>query len=82
MSGTASADSLNGTIRFKDGSKDQGTTRITQSWNGKKPKLDGKGNYKLDFGDKVGKKITVYVNGSRYTEVEVKGDTELNIIVP
>ena len=31
MSGAALADSLYGTIRFNDGSKDQGTTRITQS---------------------------------------------------
>jgi hypothetical protein len=80
LAAVASADSLYGTVRFKDGSKDRGTTRITQSWNGKHAKLDGKGNYTLDFGGKVGKKITVYVEGKRYTEIEVKGKTRLDIV--
>lgn len=76
---TASADSLYGRIKFKDGSNDRGTTSITQSWNSNKAKLDGKGGYKLDFGGKVGKKVTVYVEGKRYTEIEVKGDVRLDI---
>ena len=41
-----------------------------------------RGEYELDFGGRVGKKITVYVNGSRYASVTVKGRTRLNIIVP
>ncbi len=76
----ATADSLFGTVHFKDGSKDRGTTRITQSWNSKHAKLDGRGNYTLDFGGKVGTKITVYVEGKRYAEVEVKGDTRLDVV--
>lgn len=75
----ASGDSLYGTIKFKDGSKDRGTTAITQSWNNKRAKLDGKGGYRLDFGGKVGKKVTVYVEGKRYAEIEVKGDVRLDI---
>lgn len=78
----AMADSLYGTIKFKDGSKDKGTTSISTSYNSKKAKSDGKGNYTLDFGTKVGKKVTVYVNGDKYTDIEVKGDTRLNITVP
>jgi len=78
----AMADSLYGTVRFKDGSKDRGTTRITTSWNSKVADLDGNGRYTLDFGGSVGRRITVYVNGSRYTEITVNGDTRLDITVP
>ena len=75
------ADSLYGSVTFKDKSKDKGTTAITTSWNSAKGKSDGNGNYKIDFGGKVGKRVTVYVNGKRYSEVLVKGDTELDIVV-
>jgi hypothetical protein len=53
---------------------------ISTSWNSRKayPKA---GCYRLDFSGKVGKSITVYVNGSRCCTVEVKGDTELNVVV-
>lgn len=76
------ADTLYGSVTFKDKSKDRGTTAISTSWNSAKGKSNGKGKYTLDFGGKVGKKITVYVNGKRYAEVLVKGDTELDIVVP
>ena len=79
---SALADSLYGTIRYKDGSKDRGVAAITTSWNSARGKNDGNGNYKLDFGGKVGKTITVYVNGDKYIKIEVKGDTQLNIIIP
>lgn len=75
------ADSLYGSVTFKDKSKDKGTTAITTSWNSAKGKSDGNGMYKIDFGGKVGKRVTVYVNGKRYSEVLVKGDTELDIVV-
>jgi hypothetical protein len=75
----ASADSLYGTIKFRDGSKDKGTTSVKTDWNGNKAKLDGRGGYKLDFGGKVGKKVIVYVEGKKYTEIEVKGDVRLDI---
>lgn len=80
--GSASADTLYGTVKFKDGSKDIGTTSISQSYNSKKAKLDKNGKYKLDFGTKVGSKVTVYVNGTKYTTITVDGDTELNITIP
>ena len=72
------ADSLYGTCVRKDGSKVDGTVKISTDWNDEKayPK---NGQYRLDFGGKVGKKVTVYVNGSKYTTITVKGDTELNI---
>ncbi len=76
------ADSLYGTIRYKDGSKDKGVSAITTSWNSERGKNDGNGNYKLDFKGKVGKTITVYVNGKTYTTIKVKGDTRLNITIP
>lgn len=79
---SALADNLHGTIKYKDGSKDKGVSAITTSWNGERGKNDGNGNYTLDFKGKVGKKVTVYVNGKKYTEIEVKGDTELNITIP
>ena len=80
--GSALADSLYGTIKYKDGSKDRGVAAITTSWNSRRGKNDGKGNYRLDFKGKVGKEITVYVNGKRYTKITVKGDTKLNIRIP
>lgn len=72
------ADSLYGTCVRKDGSKVDGTVKIATDWNGEKayPK---NGEYRLDFGGKVGKKVIVYVNGSKYTTITVKGDTRLNI---
>lgn len=76
------ADSLYGTIKYKDGSKDKGVSAITTSWNSERGKNDGNGKYKLDFKGKVGKTITVYVNGKTYTKIEVKGDTELDITIP
>lgn len=74
------ADSLHGSCKRKDGSKVDGTVTISTSWNNKKayPK---NGLYRLDFGGDVGKEITVYVNGDRYTVIKVKGDTRLDIVV-
>jgi hypothetical protein len=82
LSSSALADSLYGTVKFKDGSKDKGTTRIATSWNGNIADLDGNGNYTLDLGGEVGKEITVYVNGNHYTDINVQGDTRLDITVP
>lgn len=72
------ADSLYGTCVRKDGSKVDGTVKISTDWNGEKayPK---KGEYRLDFGGKVGKKVIVYVDGAKYTTITVKGDTRLDI---
>lgn len=81
MTASAMADSLVGTCKYKDGSKADGTVTVSTSWNSKKayPK---KGDYELDFGAKIGKKVTVYVNGKKYTEIEVKGRTRLDITMP
>jgi len=76
------ADSLYGTIKYKDGSKDKGVAAITTSWNNERGRNDGNGNYTLDFKGKVGKRVTVYVNGKTYTTIEVKGDTRLDITIP
>jgi len=78
-SGSAFADELYGTILHKDGSKVAKTARISTSWNGETVRYPANGEYRLDFKGKVGKKVTVYVNGEKYTEIEVKGDTKLDI---
>lgn len=77
--GTCLADTLSGTIVHKDGSKVAKTAKITTSWNSQRGTYPKDGEYKLDFKEKVGKKVTIYVNGDKYTEIEVKGDTKLDI---
>lgn len=85
----AMADSLYGTITYKNKKKDTDKSGekknlvINTSWDyAKTAQMDEKGNYKIDFGEKVGQKISVFVNGNKYTEIEIKGDTKLDIIVP
>ena len=75
--GSVFADTLSGTIHHKDGSKVKKTAKITNSWNSDHAKYPADGEYKIDFKGKVGKKVTIYVNGDKYTEIEVKGDTKL-----
>ena len=77
--GSVFADTLSGTIHHKDGSKVKKTAKITNSWNSDHAKYTADGEYKIDFKGKVGKKVTIYVNGDKYTEIEVKGDTKLDI---
>ena len=77
--GVSLADTLSGTIHHKDGSKVNKTAKISTSWNGEQATYPASGEYKIDFKGKVGKKVTVYVNGEKYTEIEVKGDTKLDI---
>jgi hypothetical protein len=76
---TAMADKLYGTIVHKDGSKVLKTKSIKTSWNSKSAKYTKDGEYELDFGEKVGKKVIVYVDGDKYTDIEIKGDTRLDI---
>ncbi|MBI4851338.1 MAG: hypothetical protein HY819_05870 [Acidobacteria bacterium] len=83
------ADSLYGSVKFKDKEKEKNKTEekkkivINTSWDyAKTAELDEKGNYKIDFGEKVGQKISVFINGNKYKEIEVNGDTRLDIIVP
>lgn len=81
LASAACADSLSGSIKYKDGSKAGSEIGVSTSWNSKKayPK---NGFYRLDFGGKVGTTISVYVKGTRVGRVLVSGDTRLNIIVP
>ena len=76
---TCLADTLSGTIVHKDGSKVKKTATIKNSWNSDHATYPADGEYKIDFKGKVGKKVTIYVNGDKYTEIEVKGDTKLDI---
>lgn len=75
------ADVLYGSCKYKDGSKADGTVTISTRWNSKKA-FPKNGDYRLDFAGTVGKTITVYVNGTKYTTIEVKGETRLDITVP
>lgn len=77
--GVVLGDTLSGTIVHKDGSKVNKTARVSTSWNDEVATYPASGEYKIDFKGKVGKKITIYVNGDKYTVIEVKGDTTLNI---
>ncbi|OQY28509.1 MAG: hypothetical protein B6244_07120 [Candidatus Cloacimonetes bacterium 4572_55] len=76
----AYADSIYGTCKHKDGSKVDGTVRVSTSWNNKKV-YPRNGKYKLDFGKNVDAKITVYVNGKKYTTISVDGDEKLDILI-
>lgn len=81
------ADSLYGTVTYKNKSTEQKNTNkkaliINTSWDyGRTAQIDEKGNYKIDFQTKVGEKVSVFVNGNKYTEIEIKGDTKLDIVV-
>jgi len=70
---------LHGKAVNGDGSKINGTAKISTSWNGRTA-YPRKGRYELCLGSNPGKTITVYVDGNRYTRIHVDGDTRLNII--
>lgn len=81
------ADSLYGSVKFqnkeKSSTEEKKKVVINTSWDyAKVAELDEKGNYKIDFGEKVGQKISVFINGNKYMEIEVKGDTKLDIVIP
>lgn len=74
----ASACGVQGSVVFSDGSKANGTERISTSWNGKEA-YPRNGTYRLDLGDGVcGEKITVYLNGNQGREVRVDGWVTVN----
>lgn len=79
FSENALADKLYGSIVHKDGSKVKKTARISTSWNSKTARYTADGEYELEFGEKVGKKITIYVNGDKYTTIKIEDDTRLDI---
>jgi hypothetical protein len=69
-----------GTAKYRDGSKSDGEATISTSWNSKKAWAEN-GKYRLCLGSNPRKKITVYVNGSKYKELYVNGDTRLDIVI-
>ncbi len=69
-----------GTAVYRDGSKSDGEATISTSWNNKKAWAKN-GKYRLCLGSNPNKKITVYVNGSKYKELYVNGNTELKIVI-
>ncbi len=70
--------SIYGSAVRSDGSKVDGTMRVSTSWNSNTAYPRG-GQYRLDLGSNPNKKITVYVDGNSYTDVFVNGDACVNI---
>lgn len=70
---------LYGSARWKDGSKIDGSTTVSTSYNSKKA-FPKKGEYKLCFGSNPNKRVTVYLDGMTYAEVLVKGNTRFDIV--
>lgn len=69
---------LFGSARRSDRSKIEGTATVSTSWNSNKG-YPQSGQYRLDLGSNPRQRITVYVDGSVYTEVYVDGDTRVDI---
>lgn len=61
-----------------DGSKIDGSARITTSWNNTTA-FPRNGRYELCLGSNPRQTITIYVNGNRYTDIKVDGDTRLDV---
>jgi len=61
-----------------DGSKIDGTATVSTSWNSKKA-YPRNGKYRLCLGSVPNARITIYLNGQRYAEIYVDGDTRLDI---
>jgi len=81
MTSSALADSIYGKCTHKDGSKAGNSNKISTSWNSKVA-YPNNGEYKLDFGGKVGKTITVYCNGTKVGTVNVSGSKRYDVVVP
>ncbi len=71
--------SIYGSARRKDGSKVDGTMTVSTSWNSNKA-YPRNGQYNLDLGSNPKQRITVYVDGMRYTEVHVDGNVCVDIV--
>lgn len=69
-----------GTVVWSDGSKSDGTSTISTSWNNERA-YPRNGKYRLCLGRNPEQTITIYVNGTKYTELYVDGNTELNIVI-
>ena len=78
LAGSAFADSISGKCVTKSGNKCSGGHTISTSWNSKKA-FPSNGRYKLDFGKKVGKRVTVYCDGKKVGSVSVSGSTTFDV---
>ena len=69
-----------GTVTHTDGSKSNGSSRVSTSWNGKNA-YPSNGNYRLDLGSSAeGTVVTVYINGYCWGSVKVEsGGTRVDI---
>lgn len=79
VSSHLSAACLYGSAQNADGSKIDGTARVTTSWNSKTA-YPRKGSYELCLGSNPKQRITVYLDGSSYRRLYVDGDTRLDLI--
>ena len=80
LAGQSFACGIEGTVVNSDGSKVDGTSIISTSWNSKKA-YPRNGNYRLDLGSSVcGNKITVYLDGNNSRQVKVEDWTTVDYI--
>ena len=82
-SSPALACGIEGSAVRGDGSKVDGTARVSTSWNSEKA-FPRNGRYTLDLGSAAcGQRITVYVDGDRYTEVKLpsSGNARLDLVL-
>ena len=69
--GSLYAGGIEGRVVRTDGSKVNGTARVSTSWNSKSV-VPRDGYYRLDLGDYAnGSKVTVYINGYKVREVRI-----------
>jgi len=80
LAGQVFACGIEGTVVNSDGSKVDGTSTISTSWNSQKA-YPRDGYYTLDLGSSVcGETITVYLDGNQGRTVTVKGWTTVNYV--
>ncbi len=80
LTGQAFACGIEGSVVNSDGSKVDGTSTISTSWNSKKA-YPRNGYYSLDLGSSVcGSKVTVYLDGNQGKRVTVNGWTRVNYV--
>ena len=78
VSSTAFGACLYGTAVNSDGSKINGSAKVSTSWNGKVA-YPRNGKYELCLGSNPKASITVYLDGRKYTQIYVSGDTRLDM---
>ncbi len=69
---------LYGSAVNSDGSKIDGSAKVSTSWNGKQA-FPRNGKYQLCLGSNPKASITVYLDGRKYTQIHVNGDTRLDL---